>query len=101
MIDLHTHVLPGIDDGPETIEGSVALARAAVAAGMRTLVATPHVSWTYPNDAATIAARVEELRARLDAEGIPLEIQAGAELAMTRLIDMPSKELSPLHLGGG
>jgi protein-tyrosine phosphatase len=101
MIDLHTHVLPGIDDGPETIEGSVELARAAFAAGVRTLVATPHVSWTYPNDPATIAARVEELRARLDAEGIPLDVRAGAEIAMTRLIDMRAEELSPLRLGGG
>jgi protein-tyrosine phosphatase len=101
MIDLHTHVLPGIDDGPETIEGSVELARAAVAAGARTLVATPHVSWTYPNDPNTIAERVEELRARLDAEGIPLDVRAGAELAMTRLIDMQDEELLPLRLGDG
>jgi protein-tyrosine phosphatase len=101
MIDLHTHVLPGIDDGPETIEGSVELARAAVAAGTRTLVATPHVSWTYPNDPNTIGERVEELRARLDAEDIPLDVRAGAELAMTRLIDMRAEELAPLRLGGG
>ena len=37
MIDLHCHVLPGIDDGPETIEGSLELARAAAAAGTRTI----------------------------------------------------------------
>ncbi len=101
MIDLHTHVLPGIDDGPETIEDSVELARAAVAAGTRTLIATPHVSWAYPNDANTIGERVDELRARLDAEGIALELRAGAELAMTRLVDMDAEELQPLGLGGG
>jgi protein-tyrosine phosphatase len=101
MIDLHTHVLPGIDDGPETIEGAVELARAAVAAGARTLVATPHVSWTYPNDPDTIAAGVEQLRARLDAEGIALELRAGAEIAMTRLVDMRNEDLLPLGLGGG
>jgi protein-tyrosine phosphatase len=101
MIDLHTHVLPGIDDGPETIEGSIELARAAVAAGTRMLVATPHVSWTYPNDPDTIAARAEELRARLDAEEVPLELHAGAEIAMTRLVDMRTEELLPLRLGGG
>jgi protein-tyrosine phosphatase len=101
MIDLHTHVLPGIDDGPETIEDSVELARAAVDAGTRTLVATPHVSWTYPNDPGTIAAGVEQLRARLDAEGIALELRAGAEIAMTRLIDMRAEDLLPLRLGGG
>jgi protein-tyrosine phosphatase len=101
MIDLHTHILPGIDDGPETVEDSLELARAAVAAGARMLVATPHVSWTYPNDHGTIAARVDELRGRLEAEGIPLELRPGAEIAMTRLVDMRSEDLLPLRLGGG
>jgi protein-tyrosine phosphatase len=101
MIDLHSHVLPGIDDGPETIEGSLELARAAVAAGTRVLVATPHVSWTYPNDAATIASLVDELNARLATEGIALEIRAGGELAMTRVIDIAPAELQRLRLGAG
>jgi protein-tyrosine phosphatase len=101
MIDLHSHVLPGIDDGPATIEGSLALARAAAAAGTRILVATPHVSWRYPNDASTIAALVDELNARLTAEGVALEVRAGAEIAMTRLIDIAPAELPRLRLGGG
>jgi protein-tyrosine phosphatase len=101
MIDLHSHVLPGIDDGPATIEGSLAMARAAVAAGTRILVATPHVSWNYPNDADTIAALVEELNALLTAEEIALEIRAGAEIAMTRLIDIPPAQLPRLRLGAG
>ena len=67
MIDLHCHVLPGIDDGPDTTEGSVAMARAAVAAGMRTIVATPHVSTRYRNTAETIGATASALRARLAA----------------------------------
>jgi protein-tyrosine phosphatase len=101
MIDLHSHILPGIDDGPETIEGSLALARAAAAAGTRVLVATPHVSWNYPNDAETIASLVDELNARLHAEGVLLGVRAGAEIAMTRLVDIRSEELSRLSLGGG
>ena len=76
VIDLHTHVLPGIDDGPETIEGSLELARAAAATGTRVLVATPHVSWTYPNDAGTIAPLVAQLNARLVAEGVELRCAA-------------------------
>ena len=101
MIDLHCHVLPGIDDGPETLEGSVALARTAAAAGMRTLVATPHVSRRYPNKAETIARLVAELNARLSAEGVALEVRPGAEIAMTRLADVESAQLAPLSLGGG
>jgi protein-tyrosine phosphatase len=101
VIDLHCHVLPGIDDGPATIEASVALARAAVAAGTETLVATPHVSWRYPNDDETIAQLVDELRERLAVEGVAVELRPGAEIAMTRLIDMDEAQVRLLGLSGG
>jgi protein-tyrosine phosphatase len=101
MIDLHCHVLPGIDDGPDTMEGSVAFARAALAAGTRRLVATPHVSTHYPNDAATIARVRDALRERLATEGVELEVLSGAEIALTRLPDVPPEELCQLGLGGG
>ena len=101
MIDLHCHVLSGIDDGPATIEGSLSMARAAVAAGTRTLVATPHVSLRYPNDAETIDRLVAQLSARLQAEGVELELLAGAEIAITRLADIPHGELQSLTLGDG
>jgi protein-tyrosine phosphatase len=101
VIDLHCHVLPGIDDGPETIEGSVALTRAAVAAGIDTLVATPHVSWRYPNDADTIARLVDEVNARLATERVALEVRPGAEIAMTRLVDIEPAQVARLGLGEG
>lgn len=101
MIDLHCHVLPGLDDGPATIEDSLALARAAHAAGTRTLVATPHVNWHYLNDAATIARRVDELNARLATEGVALAVRTGAEIDLTRIGDIDPGELSKLALGGG
>jgi protein-tyrosine phosphatase len=100
VIDLHCHVLPGIDDGPDSIEGSLALARAAAAAGTRTLVATPHVSWRYSPDAATIARLVDELNRQLAAEGVELEVRTGAEIAMTKLPDIKPEDLSSLGLGG-
>ena len=100
MIDLHCHVLPGLDDGPTTIEDSLALARAAHAAGTRTIVATPHVNWRYLNDAATIARRVEELNARLAIEGLALSVRPGAEIDLTRIGDIDASELSRLALGG-
>ena len=101
MIDLHCHVLPGIDDGPETLEGSLALARAAAAAGTHTLVATPHVSGRYPNDAATIARLVETVREQLSLQDVALELLPGAEIALTRLPDIDSEQLPRLGLGGG
>lgn len=101
MIDLHCHVLPGIDDGPRTIDGSLALARAAVEAGVRTLVATPHVSSRYPNDAGTIQASAATLGERLAAEGVELELRCGGELAMTQIARLEEAELARLGLGGG
>lgn len=101
MIDLHCHVLPGIDDGPATIAGSIDLVHAAVAAGVSTLVATPHVSPRYPNDAETIARLVAEVSARLARERIPLELRAGAEIAMTRVAEVEPERLFELGLGGG
>ncbi len=101
VIDLHCHVLPGIDDGPESIEGSVALARAAVAAGIQTVVATPHVSWRYPNDADTITRLVAELKTRLKREEVALDVRPGGEMAMTHLIDVAPAELARFGLGGG
>jgi protein-tyrosine phosphatase len=101
VIDLHCHVLPGIDDGPEAIEGSLALAHAAAATGTRTIVATPHVSRRYPNDAATIVRLVDELNRRLAAEDVALDIRPGAEIAMARVLDLDPTQLWRLGLGGG
>jgi protein-tyrosine phosphatase len=101
VIDLHCHVLPGIDDGPETIEGSLQIARAASADGAHTLVATPHVSLRYPNDAAVISRLVEELNGRLAAEGIAIDVRAGAEIALSSALDMAPERLAELGIGGG
>ncbi len=101
MIDLHCHVLPGLDDGPRTLADAVALARAAAAQGTRTLVATPHVTIDLPaNDSARIAAGVEEVRAALQAEEVAVEVLAGAEVAMDRALELPDEELRALRLGG-
>ena len=102
MIDLHCHVLPGIDDGPETLADSLALCRAAVAAGTRTIVATPHVSWDWPGVTSQVVAEgVERVNGALRAEGIDLEVRTGAEIAMTRVGDLAEEELMALRLGGG
>lgn len=101
MIDLHCHILPGIDDGPDDIEGSLAMAREHVARGTRTVVATPHVGWDYANGAADIAEGVATLNGALRAEGIELEVLAGAEVALTRAVDMSAEQLAGLRLGNG
>lgn len=100
MIDLHFHLLPGIDDGPPTLDDAVALAAAAVAAGTQTIVATPHVNRTYRNDAAAIGASLEAVKARLAEEDLPLEVRGGAELAMTMVGAMRGEQLAELTLDG-
>jgi protein-tyrosine phosphatase len=101
VIDLHCHILPGIDDGPDDLAGSVAMAREHVARGTTTVVATPHVSWDHPNTAEIVAAGVADVNAALRAEGVPLEVLAGAEVALTRAVDMTAEQLADLRLGNG
>jgi protein-tyrosine phosphatase len=101
MIDLHCHVLPGIDDGPRTIEESMALARAAAAAGTRTIVATPHVSSRYPNRSAEIRERVTQLRSHLRERGIAIELRPGAEVAISSIGELAADELARMTLGSG
>ena len=101
MIDLHCHVLPGIDDGPQTIEGSLAMARVAARAGTRILVATPHVNHRYENRAPQIAALVEDLNRRVEDEGLAIEVRPGAEVALASAASLDPEELRALRLGGG
>ena len=101
MIDLHTHILPAVDDGPRTLEGSLDLARAAVAAGTRTALATPHVNDDHSIDAARVAAGLDELRPALAEAEIPLEVLPGGEIAIWRLADLDDAALRSLALGGG
>jgi protein-tyrosine phosphatase len=101
VIDLHSHILPGVDDGPPTLEGSLELARAAVAEGTRTILATPHINDDRSIDAARVAAGLEALRRELAAADIPLEVLPGGEIAMWRLGDLDDAALRTLALGGG
>ena len=79
--DLHFHLLPGIDDGPADLAESVYLARAAVADGTATIVATPHVRFDLgTTDVAEILHRVCELRAITAAFSLPVDILCGGEL---------------------
>lgn len=83
MIDLHCHLLPGIDDGPADLATALRLARHAVSAGIRTAVVTPHMhSGRYENRAAGIRAAAQAFQRALDAEGIALEIAGAAEVRL-------------------
>jgi protein-tyrosine phosphatase len=80
MIDTHLHILPGVDDGPETIQESIALAKALVQEGVQSAIATPHYNDEFPHrSAAEIRERVHDLQQELDRHNIPLRLFAGHE----------------------
>src|SRR6187399_2734259 len=83
MIDLHCHLVPGIDDGPQTLAESLAMARLAVADGITAARTTPHIHvGRYDNDQASIARAIDGLRAAIAAEGIALELSFAAEVRL-------------------
>jgi protein-tyrosine phosphatase len=100
VIDLHSHVLPGVDDGAATIADSVAIARAAVADGVWTLAATPHVREDYPTDLATMTRLVSLVRDAIRDEGIALELLPGGEIALEQLDLLGREELRGFGLAG-
>lgn len=84
MFDLHCHLLPGIDDGPEHLATSLQMARIAVADGITTLACTPHIyPGLYDNDSTGITRRVTAMRKILAAESIPLHLVVGADVHLT------------------
>lgn len=64
MVDIHCHMLPGLDDGPETVEMACAMAELAIADGVTHVIATPHASLEYEFDPATVRAKREEMQER-------------------------------------
>jgi protein-tyrosine phosphatase len=81
MIDLHTHILPGVDDGVKTMDDAVLFARVAAADGVTTIVATPHYrEGFYMNARPDVLVGVAALNERLRAEDIPILVLPGAEI---------------------
>ena len=101
MIDLHSHILPGLDDGPSNIDFSVAMARAAVEAGTQMMVATPHIRSDFNVRVEEIEPRVDELNARLEAEQLPLRVVPGGEVGWASVPDLDAVTLERVALGSG
>jgi len=100
MIDLHSHILPGIDDGAHSLETSMEMARTAVRDGIELVAATPHVREDYPTAAAEMERLVAELRGELEAAGIALDLRSGGEIALGRLDLLSDDELARFSLAG-
>jgi protein-tyrosine phosphatase len=84
VIDLHSHLLPGIDDGPPSLDESVRLAASLARDGIEMVAATPHLRSDFPDvHPEELGPRVDQLSRELAGRGIPLEVVAGGELDMT------------------
>jgi protein-tyrosine phosphatase len=85
MIDLHSHLLPWIDDGAESLEMALEMARIASADGIGTIVCTPHIyPGLYENSASGISIAVTRMQRELDEAGIALRLEVGADVHLAR-----------------
>lgn len=101
MIDTHSHLLPGLDDGAENIEESLALALAAEGEGITDIVCTPHVD-SFGDRAARLGPGVlEATQSALREAGLALRLHLGYELTFPFVQTLAPTELSPLCLGVG
>ena len=81
FVDIHCHLLPGIDDGAKSWDESLAMARVAVDDGITTVIVTPHQLGNFRcNQGEEIRRSTVELQSRLKAEGVPLAVLPGADV---------------------
>ena len=100
MIDLHCHILPGLDDGALDLEDSVAMARQAQQDGIAALCATPHIRADHAVRIEQIATRVHALQEGLAAAGVDVHLLPGGELAQPHADHLSDAELRLITLGG-
>ena len=101
MIDLHCHILPGVDDGAGDVEDALAMARQAEAEGIELICATPHIRHDHDVRIEEIGPRVTELNAALERAGMSVRITTGGEVAERIVTSLDAHELQRVALGGG
>jgi len=100
VIDLHTHLLPGLDDGARDIDGAVAMARAMAADGVTLVCGTPHVRNDYPTSPEAMDAALAAAREAISEAGIQIEVRGGGEIDLDRLHLMSPESRQRFGLGG-
>lgn len=95
--DMHSHLLPGIDDGAQDMETSVELIRGMSELGYKKLITTPHIIWDmYRNTPEIINGKLELVREAVKKEGIDVEIHAAAEYFLDEHVEELLKKKEPL-----
>ncbi|MEO8686935.1 MAG: CpsB/CapC family capsule biosynthesis tyrosine phosphatase [Solirubrobacteraceae bacterium] len=99
-VDLHLHLLPGVDDGPPDVAASLIHAERLARAGVHEATVTPHIGhpW-FPLEIATIPERTQALQAALDAAGIDLRLHPGGEIYPTMATSLSTDELDVIAHG--
>jgi len=100
-IDVHSHLLPGVDDGCKTVEESIACARVLVANGYTHAFCTPHIWAKYTGVSRTSVPRwCAALQTELDRAEVPLKLMPGGELNLFAGVNrFPVEDIVPLGLG--
>jgi protein-tyrosine phosphatase len=101
VIDLHCHIVPGIDDGAQSLADSLAMARQGAADGIEVICATPHIRHDHDVRIGELGPRVADLNAELRRHRVTTRIAPGGEVAETALADASDDELHLVSLGGG
>jgi protein-tyrosine phosphatase len=100
VIDTHCHLLPGLDDGPKTMEEAITLAGDLVGDGVSSVVCTPHYSRAFPTDHEQALALLEELRSALGEARLALDLHLGAEIAPALVVSAALAELRRRSIRG-
>jgi len=80
MVDTHCHVLPGVDDGPQSLEESIKMCRRALELGVVHIIATPHLPWQEKYEIDKIKIAYSSLKEALAKENLPLELSLGSDI---------------------
>lgn len=100
MIDLHTHILPAIDDGARTLQESISIVEFSVLDGVEAIAATPHVRRDYRTTPEQMSESLSNLRRAVAAAGLPIQLLPGAEIALEELDRLSEQELVSFGLAG-
>jgi protein-tyrosine phosphatase len=100
-VDLHCHILPGLDDGARDMVDAVAMAQQAQDDGISAICATPHIRHDHRVEIPELPSRHAQLRTALSAAGITTRILPGGEVAVSALADLDRAALQAVSLGGG
>ncbi|MGH2920865.1 MAG: tyrosine-protein phosphatase [Gaiellaceae bacterium] len=93
MIDTHCHLLPGLDDGPQTVDDAIALARRLVEDGISFVLCTPHYSRMFPTSHTNAVDRFAVLQEALAEASLALDVELAAEIGPAFALSSPLEEL--------